>query len=102
MPKKQVEEQNDLQERIVAQWKAFARTDAYKDWIKSMDEYMSLIQDNVDNMTESRPTGFKEVFGRLTPQMAKAPIDPVQAALMNQRKVGVRFCTEYAKLRVDS
>lgn len=95
MTKKQQEENAQLQDRIVAQWKQFSNTDAYKDWMKSMEEYMSLIQDNVDNMTESRPTAVPMVT-------TKAAIDPVQAALMNQRKVGVRFCTEYAKLRVDS
>lgn len=87
--------QNEAQELIVSQWKQFSLTDAYKDWIQSMDQYMALVQDNVDNMTESRPTAMPGIT-------TKAPIDPVQAALMNQRKVGVRFCIEYAKLRVDS
>lgn len=85
---------NEQQELIISQWKQFSNTEAYKDWMFSMSQYMALIQDNVDNMTESRPTA--------DPVAQKAPIDPVQAALMNQRKVGVRFCTEYAKLRVDS
>ena len=87
--------QNEEQQLIVTQWKTFSNTAAYKDWMKSMDEYMALVQDNVDNMTESRPTVMPGVT-------QKAPIDPVQATLMNQRKVGVRFCTEYAKLRVES
>ena len=95
MTKKQQEDNAHLQEQIIAQWKQFSNTSAYKDWMQSMEEYMSLIQDNVDNMTESRPTAVPLVT-------QKAPIDPVQAAMMNQRKVGVRFCTEYAKLRVDS
>ena len=84
-----------LQEQIVAQWVAFSRTDAYKDWILSMEETMSLIQDNVDNMTESRPTAIPGV-------QTKQPIDSERAALINQRKMGIKYAIQYPQLRIES
>lgn len=81
---------NDLQTKIVAEWVAFSRTDAYKDWLKSMSETMQMIQDNVDNMTESRVGGEKN------------SIDAEKACLMNQRKVGIRYALQYAELRVNA
>jgi len=84
-----------LQEQIVAQWVAFSRTDAYKDWILSMDETIALIQDNVDNMTESRPTAIPGV-------QTKQAIDSERAALINQRKMGIKYALQYPQLRIES
>ena len=84
-----------LQEQIVAQWVAFSRTEAYKDWILSMQETMQLIQDNVDNMTESRPTAIPGV-------QTKQPIDSERAALINQRKMGIKYAIQYPQLRIES
>lgn len=83
-----------LENKIISEWAAFSRTDAYKDWIQSMEETMQLIQDNVDNMTESRPVGMGKVD--------KFPIDSEKAALINQRKVGIKYSVQYAQLRVES
>jgi len=84
-----------LQEQIIAQWVAFSRTDAYKDWILSMDETIALIQDNVDNMTESRPTAIPGV-------QTKQAIDSERAALINQRKMGIKYAIQYPQLRIES
>lgn len=84
-----------LQETIVSQWVAFSRTEAYKDWILSMQETMQLIQDNVDNMTESRPTAIPGV-------QTKQPIDSERAALINQRKMGIKYAIQYPELRIES
>ena len=84
-----------LQEQIVAQWVAFSRTDAYKDWVLSMDETIALIQDNVDNMTESRPTAIPGV-------QTKQAIDSERAALINQRKMGIKYALQYPQLRIES
>lgn len=84
-----------LQNKIISEWVAFSRTDAYKDWVQSMEETMQLIQDNVDNMTESRPTAVPGV-------QTKQPIDSEKAALINQRKVGIKYSVQYAQLRVES
>lgn len=84
-----------LQETIIAQWVAFSRTEAYKDWVKSMEETMSLIQDNVDNMTESRPTAIPGV-------QTKQPIDSERAALINQRKIGIKYAIQYPDLRIKA
>jgi len=84
-----------LQEQIVAQWVAFSRTDAYKDWILSMEETIALIQDNVDNMTESRPTAIPGV-------LTKQAIDSERAALINQRKMGIKYSLQYPQLRIES
>lgn len=84
-----------LQEQIVAQWVAFSRTDAYKDWILSMEETMAMIQDNVDNMTESRPTAIPGM-------QTKQPIDSERAALINQRKMGIKYAVQYPQLRIES
>lgn len=86
--------ETNLQEKIISEWKMFSNTDAYKDWVKSMDEYMQMIQDNVDNMVEPRPAG----GGRTEMQ----PIDSEKANMLNQRKVGVRYALEYPKLRVEA
>ena len=85
----------ELQESIIAQWKAFSNTEAYKDWVQSMDETIALIQDNVDNMVESRPTAIPGVN-------TKQPIDSERAALINQRKMGIVYAVQYAKLRIDA
>lgn len=87
------EETKSLQSKIVSEWTAFSHTDAYKDWQKSMEETMQLIQDNVDNMTESRPVGMGKVD--------KFPIDSEKAALINQRKVGIKYALQYAQLRAN-
>lgn len=84
-----------LQDKIVSEWVAFSRTDAYKDWILSMEQSMQMIQDNVDNMTETRPTAIPGV-------QTKQPIDSETATLMNQRKVGIKYAIEYPKLRIES
>lgn len=84
-----------LQEKIISEWVAFSRTDAYKDWIKSMDETVAMIQDNVDNMVESRPTAIPGVT-------TKQPIDSERAALINQRKMGIVYALQYPKLRIES
>lgn len=84
-----------LQETIVAQWVAFSRTEAYKDWVLSMEQTMQLIQDNVDNMTESRPTAIPGV-------QTKQPIDSERAALINQRKMGIKYAVQYPQLRIES
>lgn len=88
-------EPKDLQQKIISQWAAFSGTEAYRDFIQSMSETMQMIQDNVDNMTESRPSG---VLGKMTIE----PISMERAQLLNQRKVGIRYATEYIKLRVES
>lgn len=84
----------ERQEQIVAQWKAFSQTEAYKDWILSMEQYMQMIQDNVDNMVEPRPAadGKSELV----------PIDSEKANILNQRKVGARYAVQYAKLRSEA
>ena len=84
-----------LQETIVSQWIAFSRTEAYKDWILSMEQTISLIQDNVDNMTESRPTAIPGV-------QTKQPIDSERASLINQRKMGIKYAIQYPQLRIES
>lgn len=84
-----------LQNKIISEWAAFSQTDAYKDWIQSMDETCQMIQDNVDNMTESRPTAIPGV-------QSKEPIGLEKAGLMNQRKVGIKYAIQYAKLRVEA
>jgi len=84
-----------LQEQIVAQWVAFSRTDAYKDWVLSMEETIALIQDNVDNMTESRPTAIPGM-------QTKQPIDSERSALINQRKMGIKYALQYPQLRIES
>lgn len=89
------EENANLQEKIISEWIAFSRTDAYKDWVQSMDETIALIQDNVDNMVESRPTAIPGVT-------SKTPIDSERAALINQRKMGIVYALQYAKLRIES
>lgn len=88
------QDSKDLQTKIISEWAAFSRTDAYKDWVESMSETMQLIQDNVDNMTESRPVGINKVD--------KFPIDSEKAALINQRKVGIKYALQYAELRVNA
>lgn len=85
----------ELQETIISQWVAFSRTEAYKDWKQSMDETISLIQDNVDNMTESRPTAIPGV-------QTKQPIDSERSALINQRKMGIKYAMQYPELRIQS
>ena len=89
------QENAKLQEKIISEWVAFSRTDAYKDWVKSMDETIALIQDNVDNMVESRPTAIPGVT-------TKQPIDSERAALINQRKMGIVYAVQYPKLRIES
>lgn len=89
------EENARLQEQIMSQWVAFSNTEAYKDWVKSMEETMSLIQDSVDNMVESRPTAIPGVTN-------KQPIDSERAALINQRKMGIVYALQYPKLRIES
>lgn len=89
------QENADLQEKIISEWVAFSRTDAYKDWVQSMDETIALIQDNVDNMVESRPTAIPGVT-------TKQPIDSERAALINQRKMGIVYAVQYPKLRIES
>ena len=84
-----------LQEKIISEWVAFSRTDAYKDWMKSMEETMQLIQDNVDDMTEHRPTAIPGVT-------TKQPIDSERAALINQRKMGIKYAVQYPKLRIEA
>lgn len=85
----------ELQETIVAQWKAFSNTEAFKDWERSMDETIALIQDNVDNMVEHRPTAIPGVT-------SKQPIDSERAALINQRKMGIVYALQYPKLRIEA
>lgn len=89
------QENADLQNRIISQWASFSQTEAYKDWVQSMSETMQMIQDNVDNMTENRPTGIPGV-------QTKQPIDSEKAALMNQRKVGIKYSVQYAQLRAEA
>lgn len=84
-----------LQDKIISEWVAFSRTDAYKDWVQSMDETIALIQDNVDNMVEHRPTAVPGVT-------TKQPIDSERAALINQRKMGIVYALQYPKLRIES
>lgn len=84
-----------LQEKIISEWVAFSRTDAYKDWKQSMEETIALIQDNVDNMVEHRPTAIPGVT-------TKQPIDSERAALINQRKMGIVYALQYPKLRIES
>lgn len=88
------EEAKKKQEQIIAQWKAFSQTEAYKDWILSMEQYMQMIQDNVDNMVEPRPAagGKAELV----------PIDSEKANILNQRKVGARYAVQYATLRSEA
>lgn len=95
MAKTKDNENAKLQQRIVSQWVAFSQTDAYKDWVLSMGETMQMYIDNVDNMTESRPTVVPGVN-------TKAPIDSEKAALINQRKVGIRYAMQYPALRIES
>lgn len=83
-------DQAALEQTIIAEWKAFANTSAYKDWILSMNQTMELIQNNVDNMTESRPGG--DVVA----------IDNDRSTALNQRKVGIKYSTQYAQLRIDA
>lgn len=83
-----------LQTKIIAEWVAFSRTDAYKDWIQSMEETVQLLQDNVDNMTETRPVGVDKVD--------KVAITLEKAGLLNQRKVGIKYAIQYPKLRIES
>lgn len=80
-------------EKIVAEWLIFSRTEAYKDWVKSMEQAMGMIQKDVDNMTTvvRTPTGPTEV-----------PLSMEKSSLMNQRRVGIKFALEYAQLRIDS
>lgn len=85
----------ELQETIVAQWKAFSNTEAFKDWEQSMNETIALIQDNVDNMVEHRPTAIPGVT-------SKQPIDSERAALINQRKMGIVYALQYPKLRIEA
>ena len=85
----------ELQTKIISEWVAFSHTDAYKDWIQSMNETMQLIQDNVDNMTENRPTAIPGVT-------TKQPIDSERASLINQRKMGIKYAVQYADLRVNA
>ena len=85
----------ELQETIIAQWKAFSNTEAFKDWERSMDETIALIQDNVDNMVEHRPTAIPGVT-------SKQPIDSERAALINQRKMGIVYALQYPKLRIEA
>ena len=89
------QENAKLQEKIISEWVAFSRTDAYKDWVKSMDETIALIQDNVDNMVESRPTAIPGVT-------TKQPIDSERAALINQRKMGIKYAIQYPQLRIEA
>lgn len=85
----------ELQNKIIAEWSTFSHTDAYKDWIQSMEETMQFIQNNVDDMTENRPTAIPGVT-------TKQPIDSERAALINQRKMGIKYAIEYAKLRINA
>lgn len=85
----------ELQETIVAQWKAFSNTEAFKDWEQSMSETIALIQDNVDNMVEHRPTAIPGVT-------SKQPIDSERAALINQRKMGIVYALQYPRLRIEA
>lgn len=89
------QENADLQNRIISQWASFSQTEAFKDWEQSMNETMQMIQDNVDNMVESRPTAIPGV-------QSKQPITLEQAGLMNQRKVGIKYSLQYAKLRAEA
>ena len=89
------QENAKLQETIIAQWKAFSNTEAFKDWERSMDETIALIQDNVDNMVEHRPTAIPGVT-------SKQPIDSERAALINQRKMGIVYALQYPKLRIEA
>lgn len=89
------EDNAKLQTKIIAEWVAFSRTDAYKDWVQSMNEYMQMLQDNVDNMTENRP-------GPLPGMTSAQPIDSEKATILNQRKVGVRYAMQYPQLRIES
>lgn len=82
-------ENAELQQRIIAQWKTFSGTEAYKDWVESMNQTMQMIQDNVDNMTEMRG---KEL----------TPIDSERCGLLNQRKVGIRYAIQYPQLRIEA
>lgn len=84
-----------LQDKIISEWVAFSRTDAYKDWMQSMEETMQLIQDNVDDMTEHRPTAIPGVT-------TKQPIDSERAALINQRKMGIKYAVQYPQLRIEA
>ena len=85
----------ELQTKIISEWVAFSHTDAYKDWVQSMEETMAMIQDNVDNMTEHRPTAIPGVT-------SKQPIDADRAALINQRKMGIKYAIQYPQLRIES
>ena len=85
----------ELQETIIAQWKAFSNTEAFKDWEQSMNETVALIQDNVDNMVEHRPTAIPGVT-------SQQPIDSERAALINQRKMGIVYALQYPKLRIEA
>lgn len=85
----------ELQETIIGQWKAFSNTEAFKDWEQSMNETIALIQDNVDNMVEHRPTAIPGVT-------SKQPIDSERAALINQRKMGIVYALQYPKLRIEA
>lgn len=85
---------SQLQDQIVSQWKAFSQTEAYKDWELSMNQYMQMLQDNVDNLTQPRP-----VAGGKT---ELAPMTLEESAVMNQRKVGVRYAMQYPKLRIEA
>lgn len=84
------QDNKDLEATIIAEWKAFSTTNAYKDWILSMDQTIEMIQNNVDNMTEKRPTGDIE------------PIGANRSTALNQRKVGIKYALQYPKLRIDA
>lgn len=89
------EENAKLESKIISEWVAFSRTDAYKDWVLSMEQTMQMIQDNVDNMTEPRPSILPGVRN-------DQPIDAEKSALMNQRKVGIKYALQYPALRIES
>lgn len=88
------QDNKDLEATIIAEWKVFANTSAYKDWVKSMDQTIEMIQENVDNMTERRPVG--------EGKFDLATIDAEKASLINQRKVGIKYALQYPKLRIDA
>lgn len=78
--------------KIASEWALFSHTDAYKDWVKAMEDTMKLIQTNVDNMTETKTTPQGTVTTNL---------DSERCALLNQRKVGIAYAMQYIKLRLD-
>ena len=89
---------NQLQERIISQWKSFSGTEAYKDWIQSMNEYTEMLQKNVDNMVEPRPVASNN--GKVITE--STPITAEKAMLLNQRKVGAKYAIQYTDLRVNA